>query len=321
MKLITKDARLERSLLDHVLVLEFRVGRFVGVVGNILFLLAHKLPVVALERSVETPVSVSDVHPLIAVRRAVEGNVGSPPGTALGIAVEPRLASPRAVVDWLMQQVKVAEQIRWSVKGAVKGEQVIGLPLVEILVLHKILADADAVELAVSRHRCPIGTSVIGPEPPQLVVQNFLGTRFWNRERRTRQLVVPQTVVFTGCLGGDGLGGVVHELRIGEGSMAWINRHGEVRISFQHCKLASRQFVCVLFCILGSDDEKRLFIRERIDIAHFRLPARRWLGHATLPRWDCSVLVAGFFCTIGCQILAKPICLGLGQRRIRRQSR
>ncbi|MNP36605.1 hypothetical protein D3C76_1300070 [compost metagenome] len=112
MQLIAGQVLVDVPGLDHIGVLEVRRVELVAVVGDVHFLLADQLPVIAIRRSGKHVEVVRGAQPVGRGAHAVIGHLRCPAHTALTGVVDPGLAGFLDLVEGFVNQQHVARQAR-----------------------------------------------------------------------------------------------------------------------------------------------------------------------------------------------------------------
>ncbi len=300
--------------------------QLVRVVRDVHLLLAHQLPVVAVDRAVEHVELIRGAHAVRGRPRIVVGDVGSAPDPALTRVVEPGAAVLLDLVQGLVHQQDAAGKPRRGGDLLLEHEDLV----VEIRLGHSLDA-VEQVELVIELHQgvlAAAGGSRLGggsrgdaaPEAQQVVPDN-LHTLLRNRKGDAVDGSGDTVAVLhqfgSSC---DLLGLIVDTLWIGGTAVRRIDVHLEARIGLEHGLVARSELIGVLRHVLGRDGEHHRVGTERIGVMHPRLVPCRRFRDATVPRRDGAVGVTGFLRTQGSQIgpeprdlLRRQLCLDLGR--------
>ncbi|MCY1418396.1 hypothetical protein D9M71_339550 [compost metagenome] len=288
--------------LDHVRVLQLRRPQLVVVVGNVDFLLADQLPVVAVWRAVVHVVVVCHAHAVGGGTRAIVGDLRGAAYAALAGVIGPRQARFLDLVDGLVGQDHVAGQTRRTNHrlGDVQEEvrALLRRNVGHRLRITDLLLDLDDGEIAVG-HRSGLGDDLpdVGAAVAGLVVPHHFHAVLRNREGEgTRLLEVLQAVAVVDQLDIQraGLRRIVDRLRCRRGAAGLVHRNPVgFRIALEHRLLAGGQLVLVLVDVVPGDDEQRLVVGERI--AEEAFGVHRYVARlqAAGPGRNAAVGVAG----------------------------
>ncbi|MNO81737.1 hypothetical protein D3C76_729900 [compost metagenome] len=266
------------------------VGQFVGVVGHDHFLLAHQLPVVAVQRTVE------DEHVVIGagaggarVRRVV-GQARRQLHAALTGQVLPGLARYFHGIGGVLQHDRLTSAA--SRAGVVQLHLVIHVGIADGLV--QVFVDRVVDERLAGggqgRHACGVDVPgvVLGVDGHALVTQQVvphrLGAVLRHRERYARQHVLDGQATVLGLGAGGVLHAVVqHALRQGHGAVGRIDIDAEGREALGQFHRGGAEHVLVLIDVLAVDHDHRLLAGEGIGThAVARLEAGRRSGQAAV---------------------------------------
>ncbi|MNE11643.1 hypothetical protein D3C80_1044100 [compost metagenome] len=271
----------------------------VGVVGDVHLLLAHQLPVEAVETTVEH-VQLIEAHDAGGGRgRRVAAGVGQATHTALARQVGP----DRSFVG--VEVLKAGNGLPGTQGRAVVGhadgpEHTLVATATGQVPGHLQIGPRVIGEhvLAVGGGQVLIEAGVPGRTPPtQQVVPHGFHAIGRDRERDA-----------AGCAFGHGAGGAVHQLAaggVGEGGVVHRLRSGSaaacrvdvetiaVRVLLQHGLDARRQLVGILRHVLRGDAQQPLVAGERIATLAAFLIGRVGLDVATGPGRNAAIRIAG----------------------------
>ncbi len=286
--------------LEQFLVLHLGAADLVVVVGNVDFLLAQQLPVIAVRRAVEHIGVVGGAQAVGGGDRRVVGKVRRTPHTALAGVVAPGLARLLDLVEGLVHQHRATGQARRALgERQVVEHQVVQVgeaAALEVVLEQRFLLRGHQRVATVALYRDfrgaahDIGTAVAGDMVPQR-----LHAALRNRERHPAIGVgEPVAAVQQPGAGGIGEGVVVQPLRRRAGTATGVDRHPEaVRVGLEQRQLARGQVFPVLLQVGLVDGEQRLVRGERVRVVLARLVAGRRLGDAAGPGGNAAGGVAG----------------------------
>ncbi len=298
-QLVAGQVLVDVAGLDDFAVLDLRIVELVAVVGNVDFLLAFQLPVVAVRRTVVHVEVVRGAQAVGGGAGTVVGHLRSPPHAALAGVVEPRQARLLDLVEGLVDQQHVTGQARGRGDPLLEVEQHVAR-LVRVVVLQvgtegEGILEVDQLVGAVDLrsglgHQAPDAAAAIAGD----VVPDHLQAVLRDRER-VGGIEVLQAVAAFHQLGGGGvaLGRLLHRRRDGGAAVGLVYRDlVGIRVALEHGQLAGSQLVLVLVDVLRGDGEQRLLAGIGVGEEATAVDAAGVGRQAAVPGGDAAVGVA-----------------------------
>src|SRR5690554_1247445 len=258
--------------LEHISVLQTRLGQLAGVVRQKDLFLADQFPVIAVRSATVHGEVVSGTHAVGSGTRTIIGYLRGATYTTLTSVVYPGHTRLFQLIQSVMHQQYVTRQTGRGVHPLFEEQQGVG-HAGRINVRHQVrIADflfhLDQGEGAVGlRHGLDIPAMHVQAVAGHVVPDHFR-TGFRNREHERRiWLDVLHAVASIDQLGlpGSTLDLVIYALREAHGTVGLVHRHAEgFRVALEQRNLARGQVVAILLVVLRSDDELRLLILERV---------------------------------------------------------
>ncbi|MCY1512764.1 hypothetical protein D9M68_472380 [compost metagenome] len=309
---VAGDGRVQVARLQQVVVFDLGAGHLVVVVGNVDFLLAHQLPVVAVRRTVEHVGVIGGTQAVGGGDRRVVGEVRRAAHATLAGVVAPGLARFLDLVQGLVDQGRTTGQAcRALGEGQVEEEDVVqvGVRPFRVVVLEQgflLRGHQGVVAIALHGHFRGAADDVAAAVADDVVPQGFHAV-LRNRERDAA-VGVGEAVAAVQQLGAGGVldGVVIDPLRRGAGAAGLVDRHLEaVRVGIEQGDLTRGQVGLVLVQVGLGDGEQRLVFRERVRMVLAGLVAGRSLGDAAGPGRDGAGGVAALLGAEGGQAAAE----------------
>ncbi|MCY1426940.1 hypothetical protein D9M71_427690 [compost metagenome] len=302
---VTRQVLVDVAGLEDVSVLHLRRPELVVVVGNVDFLLADQLPVVAVRRAVVHVGVVGGTQAIRGGARPVIGDLWSTAHPTLAGVVGPDITRCLELVDGLVGQQHIARKARRRRHCLLHVHELVGA-FFRVHIRH-LLREG---EVLIHQHDgvgtidlgCCLGDGlgVVGASIARLVVPHHLDATLGDRERVVAGgAEIGQAIAVVHQLRGHGalLGDVIDFLWRCSAALGLVHRDlVGVRVALEHRLLARGQLVLVLVDVGGRNDEQRCVAGKRIAQKAIGIDRRRIGLQAAGPGRDAAVGVTFLLC-------------------------